>query len=663
MNYRREIDGLRAIAVVPVILFHANLEMFSGGFVGVDIFFVISGYLITTLIIEEHQQGTFSILNFYERRARRILPALFLVVLVCVPLAWLWMRPSAFSDFSRSLIAVSIFLSNIEFGFQSGYFGTAAEYKPLLHTWSLAVEEQFYLFFPVFLLAVWKFRRDWLLFALLALGLTSLIVAEVGSAHWPRATFFLLPTRGWELMIGAVAAYIGNHHQIALNNLSRKSVVRISLEFLGVLMVTYAIFVFDRSIRFPSVYALIPTVGTALIILFTTSSTGLGRLLGSKLLVGVGLISYSAYLWHVPLFVFARHRYVSEPGNEVYLALIIVSFVFAYLSWLLVEKPFRNRSIFGRKMIFRFAGLGSFLLLFIGVVGLTTNGFDSRTADNGITLKELDNKVRANFGLGAECDSNIRTPPACRTSDAPEILIWGDSFAMHLVDGILSSNSSAKIIQMTKARCNPFLGVSPVTATYGKGRAQDCIDFNNRVRKWLEENDSVKHVVLSSPFTIFLEEGVQLLGEDGQLRDMSLEEMTHSFIATLRAIENLGPSAVVFSPPPYSREERDIGFCLAKASMFNGDMEMCNFPANEVSDRSRDVYAFLSAVDSVYPVVWLNELICDQEVCRTSTGTTFLYQDKGHLTHEGSAEIGKAANFYKIITESKRADGQNQQGL
>lgn len=178
MDYRREIDGLRALAVVPVILFHAGFDMFSGGFVGVDVFFVISGYLITTIILAELEQNKFSIVNFYERRARRILPALFFVMLVCIPFAWFWLLPSDMMDFSQSLIAVSVFASNILFWHQSGYFDTAAELKPLLHTWSLAVEEQYYVLFPLFLVLVWKLDKRWILVMLGLAFVTSLAVAQ-----------------------------------------------------------------------------------------------------------------------------------------------------------------------------------------------------------------------------------------------------------------------------------------------------------------------------------------------------------------------------------------------------------------------------------------------------------------------------------------------------
>jgi len=210
MNYRREIDGIRALAVIPVIFFHAGFSLFSGGYVGVDVFFVISGYLITGIVMAEVTRGTFSIADFYERRIRRILPALFLVVVVCVPVAFLVLLPADLKEFGQSLIAVATFSSNVFFWSQSGYFHGAAELKPLLHTWSLAVEEQFYVLFPLLLLFMWRWGRKWTVAILLTLAVASLLLAEWGALNKPIATFFLLPTRAWELLLGSlVAFYIG----------------------------------------------------------------------------------------------------------------------------------------------------------------------------------------------------------------------------------------------------------------------------------------------------------------------------------------------------------------------------------------------------------------------------------------------------------------------
>ena len=235
MKYRAEIDGLRALAVLPVILFHAGFEWFSGGFVGVDVFFVISGYLITTIIISEMAEGKFSIVNFYERRARRILPALFFVMAACLPFAWLWLMPNDLKDFGQSLVAVSIFSSNFLFWLESGYFDTAAELKPLLHTWSLAVEEQYYILFPVFLMLTWRLGIKWILILLSIVFLVSLGVAQWGAYNMPSAAFFLFPTRGWELLIGVFAAfYLKYNTHLKLHSLNQ------TLSLLGFGMVVYS---------------------------------------------------------------------------------------------------------------------------------------------------------------------------------------------------------------------------------------------------------------------------------------------------------------------------------------------------------------------------------------------------------------------------------------
>jgi peptidoglycan/LPS O-acetylase OafA/YrhL len=292
MNYRREIDGLRALAVIPVILFHAGFEAFRGGFVGVDVFFVISGYLITTIIVSELEQGRFSIVNFYERRARRILPALFLVMLVCIPFAWLWLWPSDMKDFAGSVVAVSLFISNILFWLKSSYFDTAAELKPLLHTWSLAVEEQYYLFFPLFLILTWRLNKRWILMLLTVGGVASLAIAQWASTAKPAAAFYLLPTRGWELLIGAFAAFY-------LSKPNRKEFTRGVAEicgWIGLALIVASIGTYSKTTPFPGFYALAPTFGAVLIILFASEKTQIGKLMGNRAFVGIGLISYSAYL-------------------------------------------------------------------------------------------------------------------------------------------------------------------------------------------------------------------------------------------------------------------------------------------------------------------------------------------------------------------------------
>jgi peptidoglycan/LPS O-acetylase OafA/YrhL len=352
MNYRREIDGLRALAVIPVILFHAGFQSFSGGFVGVDVFFVISGYLITSIILKEKHAGTFSLVGFYERRARRILPALFLVMFVCLAFGWVWLLPSDMKMFSESLVAVSFFASNIMFYLTSSYFKPAAELKPLLHTWSLAVEEQYYLLFPLFVMLAWRFEKRWIVATLAVLAGLSLGAAHYGSTTDPSFTFFLLPTRGWEILIGAlVGFYLFGVNNDELTN-SHRSPASQLLSFTGLLLCIYGVFAFDALTPYPSLYTLLPTIGTVLILLFATQETIIGTLLGSKWLAGIGLISYSAYLWHQPIFAFARHRFIDQPSKPALLCLAIASFLLAYVSWKYVETPFRCRqSITRRNML------------------------------------------------------------------------------------------------------------------------------------------------------------------------------------------------------------------------------------------------------------------------------------------------------------------------
>jgi peptidoglycan/LPS O-acetylase OafA/YrhL len=646
VDYRRDIDGLRAVAVIPVILFHGGFHTFSGGFVGVDVFFVISGYLITTIILSEKERGTFSLVNFYERRTRRILPALFLVMLVSLPFAWMWLLPSDMKDFSQSLVAVSTFSSNIFFWKTSGYWGAANELKPLLHTWSLAVEEQYYVLFPLFLMLMWRFRKRWILSSFMVIAAISLLAAQWGAYNAPSATFFLLSTRGWELAIGASIAFYFLYRTKTIHTLLSHKFVDETLSLAGLLMIGYAVFAYNEHVPFPSFYALIPTVGTGLIILFSSSQTVVGRLLSTKLLVGIGLISYSAYLWHQPLFAFARHRSLTEPSGLLYSGLAVLSIALAYLSWRYVEKPFRSRNGFSRKTIFTFSVIGSVAFIVIGLAGYMTDGFVNRFTKSDILLQTIDEKWKVNHGLSVTCEGSFTLSPDCRTSDEPEILIWGDSYAMHLVQGILASNPDAKIIQMTKTACGPFFDLAPVIKTkypvsWGKG----CLEFTGHVREWLKENNTVKYAVLSSPFSQYLRG--DLLLRNGDRENWDIQLVVKEFERTLGELKSMGITPIVFSPTPANGI--NLGRCLARAELLGVDLDGCNFQVNTISQEILDVYSFLELVKEKYPVVRLDKLICNSAICQTHFGTTFVYRDTGHLSHEGSAELGRRVDFYKMI--------------
>lgn len=478
---------------------------------------MISGYLITMIILVEKERDTFSLINFYERRARRILPVLFLVMLVSLLFSWFWLLPSDMKDFSKSLIATSLFTSNILFWHETGYWGAANEIKPLLHTWSLAVEEQYYVLFPLFLMLMWRFRKRWILASFMVVALFSLMLAQWGVHHNPTATFFLLPTRGWELALGACIAFYFLYRKREMHVLLSHRYVTEAMGILGLLFIGYAVFFFDETVPFPGLYALIPTLGAGLIIIFSSPETIIGRLLGTKLLVGIGLISYSAYLWHQPLFAFARHRSLTELTPLHYMGLIVLSLVLAYVTWRYVERPFRTKGVFSRKLIFTFAVAGSVLFTTIGLIGHLSNGFEIRSSKSELTLQTIEEKLQLNYGLSETCEESFTLSSDCRTSNEPEILVWGDSFAMHLVQGILASEPSAKVIQLTKSVCGPLFDVAPITSKYPISWAQGCLEFTGSVREWIKTNRSVKYVVISSPFSQYVSESGQLLLRDGDV--------------------------------------------------------------------------------------------------------------------------------------------------
>ena len=358
MKYRAEIDGLRALAVITVILFHAGFELFSGGYVGVDVFFVISGYLITTILIEDIENKQFSIVNFYERRARRILPALFFVIVCCVPLAWMLMSDAALSKFGSGLIGVSLFISNVVFWKQQGYFDESAELNPILHTWSLAVEEQYYLLFPIFLIAAWRYGKNRVFWMIVVLAAISLLFSEWGWRNKATANFYLAPTRVWELFAGSIAAFIVQKQGVRKND---------ALALLGLASIVFSIFAYSEHTPFPSIYTLVPVGGVFLLVLYADKTTFAARLLSAKICVGIGLISYSAYLWHQPLLAFFR-TYNNQIAIEWFttLVLVITTFILAYLSWRFIEKPFRSRHNSNKFALFSLSVTSLLVILTLG---------------------------------------------------------------------------------------------------------------------------------------------------------------------------------------------------------------------------------------------------------------------------------------------------------
>lgn len=367
LTYRKDIDGLRALAVIAIVLFHAGFKVFEGGYVGVDIFFVISGFLITSIIVQDYRSGDFRFSAFYERRARRLLPALFLVLLVSMPFAWLEMMPGEITEFSKSLLSVLSFSSNFYFWNDSGYFATSAEFRPLLHTWSLGVEEQFYFLFPVVLLLALSFKRYATLAVLFVLGAVSFAFSAWASIYKPTLAFFLLPTRIWEFILGALGALL-----VLSQYYPRFKKYRFLTEaagLIGLSLIIYSVFFFKKTYVYPGYLAFIPVFGTALILVFATEQTLVGKVLGIRPLVITGLISYSTYLWHQPLFVFFRLRELDPLITGVVWALVVCSFVLGYLTWRFIEPIWRIGKKAPKRSFWWFIGLCAcaFVLFFFVV--------------------------------------------------------------------------------------------------------------------------------------------------------------------------------------------------------------------------------------------------------------------------------------------------------
>ena len=440
-KYRPEIDGLRALAVLPVILFHAGYNNFEGGYVGVDIFFVISGYLISSIIIYEVELGKFSLKNFYERRARRILPALFSVILISAPFAWFILLPADLELFNNSAFSALTFWSNYIFYFEIDYFETSSRLKPLLHTWSLSIEEQFYIIFPIFLLFFFKFKKKYFIIFISIIAILSLLVAQWGGNlkltypfiekeilffNQSSLTNFFLPFgRIWELIIGIlISFYIKKNGQPNYYNQI--------FSLIGIVLILYSIFTFTKETNYPSFQTLFPTVGTALIIIFTNKNTLAFKLFSQKILVFFGLISYSAYLYHYPIFTFVEYSNFIEFNNLNKIFLIFLTFILSYLSWKFIEKPFRKKSIISSKNFYFFLGLLYSLVLILFVITNNNKGFKSRFDKDfenfsiNFNIKELEEETSV-------FKDELRKNDGFANDNKKKILIIGNSVAVDLL--------------------------------------------------------------------------------------------------------------------------------------------------------------------------------------------------------------------------------------
>jgi peptidoglycan/LPS O-acetylase OafA/YrhL len=625
MQYRKEIDGLRALAVLPVILFHAGFESFSGGFVGVDIFFVISGYLITSIILGEKDSGHFSILNFYERRMRRILPALFFVMAVCVPFAWFWLLPEDLLSFSKSLVAVSTFSSNFLFWQETGYFDGAAELKPLLHTWSLAVEEQYYVLFPLFIILAWRFGKKTMVGLLVLIAIVSLTLAHWGAYNKPTPTFFLLPTRGWELIMGALIAFYLNSRRRG-GQTPGSALLQNMASFAGMVMILVAITLYDASVPFPSLYALLPVLGAVLIILFATPDTVAGKLLSTRAFVGIGLISYSAYLWHQPILAYARH--ISEPEPAMYLILILLTLTLAFISYRFVEQPFRKKGVIGRSAVMIFALSGTLLFITIGMIGYLGKGFeDRRVIDVPLTGKNL------------KPASGMKWENITASRDKPKILVYGDSHAKQLVPSLkfeMEENGAYEVNWLGNPACLSFGGYyNP----YTKDDRVNCRALYPRLIELLDEN--VRYLVVAQRWQkgILDPEGnyIGSLSEDASVRKIIFDQLT-----ILAGKLPTNTKLVLVGNVPGSGIKGGYPNCAHKAGSREAKAKLC--PKSFEQSRG-EMYVFNQILSDFAKgldnVIYINpyETLCPGGICTVVVGDKLYYADEAHLTRWSADQL------------------------
>lgn len=527
MKYRADIDGLRAVAVIPVILFHAGFEFVSGGFVGVDVFFVVSGYLITKILIEDVKYNKFKIINFYQRRARRILPALVVVCVCTVPFSYTYLDPIAFSDYGKSLLSLSVFVSNVYFALSGGYFAEYVAAKPLLHTWSLSVEEQFYIVFPLLVLMCGRFGRLNLTLMIGCLSLLSIILAILLVEIYPRIAFFGLPTRAWELGVGALLASFGRDFYISNRFLGNAAGVT------GIIILVSSYLFISSDSLMPGIAAIPPVVGAALLIVSPSNSIA-ARLLSHRVLVGIGLISYSLYLWHQPVLSFG---YMLSDSLVVTVTLILIILVFSIISWKYIEKPFRNVNFISDRCILLLSFLALLTLGFLGSLISYNNGFSGRFPVYSSYINS--NTWGAERNVEAECVSKYGGDQYCLVNDIQSNitdLLIGDSHANHFYHGLADrlGLDGRNLLMIGAGGCPPLIDID-MGFHYVHGRRLHCLRRVNEEYKSLLENETITHVYLAFIQDQIFDERIEFIDYRNEI-DFHVDREDAVFDALMRTV-------------------------------------------------------------------------------------------------------------------------------
>lgn len=631
-SYRPEIDGLRAIAIVPVVVYHAFPHALPGGFVGVDIFFVISGYLITRIIAREIANDSFSLWQFYDRRARRILPALLFVLAVTLPFAWSLLPNEELLSYFESVAGTALFASNVVFFYQNSYFGVESSSKPLLHTWSLAIEEQFYILFPIFLLVLHKFCRRHLLLGVSVAFALSLALSAGLTARQPEASFYLLPTRFWELGAGALLALSEDRLKLSVSAL---------FGWAGLILIGISFWYISTESVFPGIVATVPVAGTVLAIWAAREGNSPARFLASSPMRGIGLISYSLYLWHWPVLVLGGRVFVKGPDVWQSLVLVCISVLLAWFSWKFVEAPFRKA---GRFPVKRVVLASAAVLTFVFCASLyafqNKAGLQRQTL-SGMTTGQLDRLRRPNYGL-YRCDeiSQIASERCSSGTPPHDAVLWGDSFAMHLAQALQHGTRPLNFLQITRAACGPFVGLAYFGSTYGKAWGLNCIAFNEAAFQHILRSD-VKNVIVASNFTL-LDSDAKVISTSAELSEAGTRGRD-TLVASIRQLKDAGKRVLLVSPMP--TPNFDIADCIARAIFMNLPTQRCDFEISK--DRRTRGYSFLQDVAnrSAAKLLVLRDLSCPGGSCMTSIKGVPLYRDSSHMNAVGSAKFGDLTDF------------------
>jgi peptidoglycan/LPS O-acetylase OafA/YrhL len=628
------------LAIVPVVLYHSGVPGFGGGFVGVDVFFVISGFLMASLISGEITRGDFSLLRFYERRIRRIFPALFAVLAASSIAAWFLLMPAELEYFARSLKAAALFTSNIQFEKESGYFDIGAQMKPLLHTWSLAVEEQFYILFPLLLVAINRFARRHTMSILIGLLTVSFLAGAWMVFRSPVAAFYLLQFRAWELLVGALIAFDAIPTP-------KRSTMRGGLAAAGILLILLAVFGFDDRTLFPGPTALLPCLGAALVIHARDEQGPVSRVLRSKPVVFIGLISYSLYLWHWPAIVFSREIAGREPSSLHGSLIALASLATAAFSWWFIEQPFRNRSgRIGRRSMLAGAALMTAVAVGFGSHIIHDKGVpsrlpvDARTA-YAATYDESRFSVPPCF---ADSDTTGPTPADIRMgklcplgvegSNKPAFLVWGDSHsgAMAPAIDVAATQTGVSGLFAGHSSCPPLPGVQLTP----RGDTKRCGDFNGAVRDLIVSRH-IPLVYLLAYWPKYVHDAE--LPNEGVYFDPSvpppLDDRSASVVETLdrlmKELTQQGTKIVLVMDVP------EMGHYMPEAvakAMIAGRSTDVAAPWDYVEKRQALSRAILARLAAKYGAAIVDPLptICSHGHCDAVRNGLPIYKDADHIT-------------------------------